>query len=308
MNQLHEESSDYSIQALCSLFGYSKQAYYKYFGKGFSRAANKALTLEMVDNVRKDMSCIGGRKLHHILKGKMRERCLGRDALFNLLREYGYLIRRRRTKAVITNSRHHFRRFKNLIKGWKPTAPNQLYVSDITYIDGPNDSFYYLSLVTDAYSRKIVGWHLATTLEAEGPIQALKIALSEWTQEWRLVHHSDWGIQYCCNEYVSILNKYQVKISMTENGDPLENAIAERVNGILKTEWIEHMQFKDIRQARDALIKVIEDYNTKRPHYSIDMKTPEDAHLQYGEIKQKWKNYYKKKDEYLNLNHRSGSA
>lgn len=308
MNQLHEESSDYSIQALCSLFGYSKQAYYKYFGKGFSRAANNALTLEMVDNVRKDMSCIGGRKLHHILKGQMRERCLGRDALFNLLREYGYLIRRRKIKAVTTNSRHHFRRFKNLIKGWKPTAPNQLYVSDITYINGPKDSFYYLSLVTDAYSRKIVGWHLATTLEAEGPILALKMALSEWTQEWHLVHHSDRGIQYCCNEYVSILNKYQVKISMTENGDPLENAIAERVNGILKTEWIEHMQFKDIRQARDALIKVIEDYNTKRPHYSIDMKTPEDAHLQHGEIKQKWKNYYKKKDEYLNLNHRSGSA
>ena len=165
---------------------------------------------------------------------------------FSLLLDRGLLITKRKRRGCVTTfSRHRFIKYPNLIRDFIAIAPNQLWVSDITYIH-LKDGFAYLSLITDAYSRKIVGFYLCRDLSAQGSLKALKMALTNNPDRIGLIHHSDRGVQYCCNEYVKMLSaKNKIKISMTENGDPLENAIAERVNGILKQEWLEVEIFPD---------------------------------------------------------------
>jgi len=166
-------------------------------------------------------------------------------------------------------------------------------------VDGPNNCFYYLSLITDAYSHKIVGWYLSETLEMKGPIEALKMALSELPDGANLIHHSDRGVQYCSGPYINLLKSVtnaEIRISMTQNGDPRENAIAERVNGILKTEWINDMSFQSLEDARIRIKRVIHMYNNERPHSSIQMMTPEQASHMQGPLERKWKNYYKKRE------------
>lgn len=217
---------------------------------------------------------------------------IGRDAFFDVLRAYGLLVRIRRRKAKTTDSNHPYRKYPNLIKEFIPIAANQLWVCDITYIV-IGDSFGYLSLITDAFSRKIVGFCLHKTLSAQGTILALKQALKNNPNIKGLIHHSDRGVQYCCHEYVEILKNKHIKISMTENGDPLENAIAERVNGILKTELLaEH--FLSFAQAQQAVAIAISTYNHLRPHNSLGNRTPFEVHsLNNGAIpKRLWKNYY----------------
>ena len=215
---------------------------------------------------------------------------IGRDALFDLLATHRLLIRRRiRRIPVTTFSDHWMHKYPNLIIGFIPTASNQLWVSDITYICLLND-FAYLSLITDAYSRKIVGFYLSKNLSADGCIKALKMALGSNPQLGRLIHHSDRGSQYCCADYVGILEKQYIKISMTQTGDPLENALAERVNGILKDELLEK-QYQNYEQAQKAIAIAISTCNHHRPHSSIDMLTPVEAHLREGELKRRWKNY-----------------
>lgn len=220
---------------------------------------------------------------------------MGRDSFFELLLNNGLLVRRRkRKKPVTTDSFHRYKKYKNLIKAFIPVGSNQLWVSDITYIHLKN-GFAYLSLITDAYSRKIVGFYLSKTLEATGSIKALKMALlNNKVQPNTLIHHSDRGVQYCCNAYVAILKKKQIKISMTENGDPLENAIAERVNGILKDELLEDV-YKDFDAAQNGVAKAISVYNHLRPHSSISYKTPVELHNSNETVEKKWKNYYVKK-------------
>ncbi|MGL6177631.1 MAG: IS3 family transposase [Tannerellaceae bacterium] len=166
----------------------------------------------------------------------------------------------------------------------------------MTYID-TEDGTCYLSIITDTYSHKIVGWSLGETLEAKHPIRTLEKALEGFTcsEEQGLIHHSDRGVQYCCHKYVDILQENNIAISMTENGDPLENAIAERVNGILKSEWLYHTSLKDLDDANQQICAIIEFYNQERPHLSIDMLTPEQAHQVSGELKQCWQNYYTQK-------------
>jgi transposase InsO family protein len=221
---------------------------------------------------------------------------IGRDAFFNLLSDRNLLIRkRRRRKPITTFSDHWMRKHPNLIEGFYPTAPNQLWVSDITYIV-VGDGFAYLSLITDAYSRKIVGFYLSKDLSAEGCIRALKMALENNPVLGRLIHHSDRGSQYCCSDYVKILNDNFIKISMTQNGDPRENAIAERVNGILKDELLSKSHL-DYNEAIRNVSIAISTYNHQRPHGSIDYLTPIEAHFRSGEIKRRWKNYYSKKKE-----------
>lgn len=214
-----------------------------------------------------------------------------RDSIFDFLRTYRYALRERKTKKI-TNSNHHYHKFENLIRGFKPTAPNQLWVSDITYIDA-EDGTCYLSIITDAYSLKIVGWSLGETLEAKHPIWALEKALEGFTcsEEQGLIHHSDRGVQYCYHKYVDILQENNIGISMTENGDPLENAIAERVNGILKSKWLYHAKLKDINDTNEQVRSIITFYNQERPHLSIDMLTPDQAHQVSGELIQCWHNY-----------------
>ncbi len=220
---------------------------------------------------------------------------LGRDALFNVLREHNLLIRKRRSrKAQTTFSKHWYRKYKNLIPGFEPLAPNLLWVSDITYIV-IEQGFAYLSLVTDAYSRKVVGFYLSQTLEATGCIRALQMALNSCDNTANLIHHSDRGVQYCSHEYVALLEDRTVQISMTENGDPLENAIAERVNGILKDELLQD-KYSSFKEAQKSVAKAISVYNSLRPHSSCDMLTPQVAHQQKGVFKKHWKNYYKQKE------------
>lgn len=211
------------------------------------------------------------------------------------------MIRIRRRKAITTDSNHPYRKYPNLIKEFIPIAPNQLWVSDITYIIIGN-GFGYLSLITDAFSRKIVGFCLHKTLAAQGTIIALKQALKNNPNTKGLIHHSDRGVQYCCYEYVEILQKNRIKISMTEKGDPLENPIAERVNGILKTELLEEAYYS-FEQAKEGIAVAISTYNHLRPHNSIGDLTPFEVHSLNGTVKPKrlWKNYYKPKSKEVQM-------
>jgi transposase InsO family protein len=254
------------------------------------------ILLQMIKRVRKKMPRLGGRKLLLKLQDHMSgELHLGRDAFFDFLRDNGLLIRKRRFRIRTTNSKHWLRKYPNLIKDFIPDRAHQLWVSDITFIP-TLEGFAFLSLVTDAYSRKIIGWSLGDTLEAKHSIVALRMALKQLPKHIRDVyHHSDRGIQYCCQDYVKILNQHNFQISMTENGDPLENPIAERVNGILKDEWLNHINLMPKQDTEKQIRVIIAIYNTERPHASINMLAPELAHNQTGEIERKWKNYYKEK-------------
>ena len=195
--------------------------------------------------IRQDMPRLGVRKLQVILSEDGHE--ISRDKLFNILRDSGLLVRRSRTRIITTDSRHWMKKWKNLIKGITPDHPDQIWVSDITYIEvlqGDQKSFMYLSLITDAFTHEVVGYALHDTLDTEGPLRALTMAISSRPAEALrgLIHHSDRGSQYCSQEYVRRLQNLGILISMTDNGDPYENAIAERVNGILKTEWLYHIK------------------------------------------------------------------
>lgn len=238
------------------------------------------------------MPRIGTRKLHYMLTEILQKHniTIGRDKLFDLLEEYGLLIRRRKRKRVnTTDSNHPFRKYPNLIRELQVLRPNHLWVSDITYIS-LSESFCYLSLVTDAYSRKILGYCLYPSLKKEGPLHALHMALSGLVQKPNdaLIHHSDRGLQYCCADYILLLEDNAITISMTEKGNPYENAIAERVNGILKNEFALDQEFDNIEKAKSVVENAITIYNQQRIHLSCNRLTPEQAHQQNGPLKRKW--------------------
>lgn len=248
----------------------------------------------MVEKQRQLMPKIGGRKLLELIQPCLpAELSIGRDSFFDFLRRKGLLVGKRRRRIKTTYSNHWLHKYPNLIKEFIPICANQLWVSDITYVETAS-GFVYLNLITDAYSRKIVGWAVGKTLEAKYTVQALKMALKQVPRGTEgLIHHSDRGVQYCCSDYVKVLNKNHIQISMTENGDPRENAIAERVNGILKDEWLTQMKLSSIEDAINEIKRIVEIYNRYRPHTSLDMKTPEYAHSQTGKFKKRWKTYYK---------------
>jgi len=280
------------------LLGYSRQAYYQQKKQSEKESLQHDLLINEVLKIRKIQKRLGGRKLFHKLERFIQEHhiSIGRDAFFDLLSERKLLVRKRkRRKPITTFSDHWMRKYPNLIEGFYPTAPNQLWVSDITYIVLVN-CFAYLSLITDAYSRKIVGFYLSMDLSAEACIKALNMALNNNPVLGKLIHHSDRGSQYCCSDYVQILNDIYIKISMTQNGDPKENAIAERVNGILKDELLDKV-YLDYKQAVKGVAVAISTYNHQRPHGSIDYLTPYEAHFRSGELKRRWKNYYSKVKE-----------
>jgi len=288
---LRVEFPKQGMDTLCGLFGYSRQAYYQYVTENeFRDNAITPLIFDAVRNYRKDAPRIGSLKLHYLISNLFKdEQVPGRDAFFNLMRENGFVLRKRKTRKT-TNSRHHFRKFENLIIGFEPTTPNQLWVSDITYLETA-DGTCYLSLVTDACSHKIVGWAVGETLEALHPVAALRMALVSLNGKMPigLIHHSDRGVQYCCNQYVQILQENNIRISMTQSGDPLENAIAERVNGILKGEWLNDLRLKNIDHCQRELTRIITFYNDQRPHMSVDMQTPSLAHTSAKKFKSRWK-------------------
>lgn len=276
---------------VCGLFGKTRQGWYKQQSSLDNEVLKEAIILRHVRELRSQMPRIGARKLHYLLTPLLKGHgiSMGRDKLFDILADYGLLVRRRkRRKALTTNSDHPFKKYPNLIKGMQPQRPGQLWVSDITYIS-LREKFCYLSLVTDAYSRRIVGYQLWPSLKKEGPLNALEKALSGRNMADALIHHSDRGLQYCCGDYISKLNKGQIAISMTEKGDPYENALAERVNGILKTEFGLDRKFDNYQQALATVDQVIDVYNTLRPHASINYMTPEQAHQQQGQLPARWK-------------------
>lgn len=251
------------------------------------------ILLQLVGKERKMMPRIGGRKLLlHIQPHLPAELYLGRDSFFEFLRGQGLLIRKRRYRARTTYSNHWLHKYPNLIREFVPEKAHQLWVSDITYIE-TKEGFGYLSLITDAYSRKIIGWDLGATLEAKHTVKALQMAINQMPKGIKgVIHHSDRGVQYCCSDYVKVLSKNHFQISMTENSDPRENAIAERVNGILKDEWLNQMKLTSLMHATNQLEQIIRIYNHNRLHSSLGMRTPEYAHNQSGTLKKHWKNYY----------------
>ena len=224
---------------------------------------------------------------------------MGRDALFDLLARNNLLVRRRKRKVATTMSQHWFRKYPNLIVGVVPIRPNQIWVSDITYWKINGARHLYISLVTDAYSKKIVGYHVADNLEAVGCLQALQMAIKPLKQvlgeHLPLCHHSDRGIQYCSNQYVKLLQDNNIDISMTESGDPRDNAIAERVNGILKNEYLSAYQVNSVKEAAVLLHDVVDLYNNDRPHMSISNLSPSFVHHNQIQTARLWKNYYHKK-------------
>jgi putative transposase len=250
------------------------------------------IILEKIKEKRKEMPRLGGRKVLHLLKKDGID--IGRDKLFELLRNNNMLVSKRKRKVFTTQSKHWLKKYPNLIEGLDILKPNKLWVADITYIVMEN-GFAYLFLITDAYSRKIVGYYLSETLEADGGIEALRMALRgvEWQNRAGMIHHSDRGVQYCSQNYVNLLGESKMLISMTQNGDPYENALAERVNGVLKQEWIHNEQYQNFEQAKERIAEIIEIYNSKRPHSSCDMLTPQEAHEQFGKLKKHWKKYRK---------------
>lgn len=277
------------------LFGYSRQSYYQGIQYIHQKAYESDVIIEEVLRYRKHQKRIGTRKLLDEMKIFLTNHHfkIGRDAMFDLLAERRLLVTKRKRRGPVTTlSKHRFKKYPNIIRDFIPTAPNQLWVSDITYIHLA-EGFAYLSLITDAYSRKIVGFYLSKDLSSRGPLAALKMALSSNPVRDGLIHHSDRGVQYCCDEYVKLLEHHEVKISMTEKGEPLENALAERVNGILKQELLEEI-FSDFETAQREVAIACSTYNHLRPHGSIDNLKPTHAHLLRGTIKKRWTNYWQK--------------
>ena len=289
MKKYHPEEG---LAALCRLFGKSRQSFYDHGNRESSSSLKEGLILSRVRELRALMPRLGTLKLHLLLKEELKDHHIhiGRDRLYKLLSEHNLLVRRNKRKYVVTtNSNHPFRKYSDLRTALVPDGPNQLWVSDITYLSTTN-GFLYLSLVTDAYSRKIVGYHLSQQLKAKGTVIALKKAIGSLPVGTKgLIHHSDRGIQYCCHPYVSMLQEHGIAVSMTQSGSVYDNALAERVNGILKTELGLGAVFASYAPAVAAVHQAISTYNHKRPHMSIGMLTPQKAHDKTGTLKRKWK-------------------
>ena len=281
-----------SVDAICALFGKTRQAYYQRLGYQYQEAAEESIILDLIAELRKDMGRMGGRKLWHEIN-EAHPKMISRDKLFDILDKYHLKVHRRKRTVRTTWSESWLHRFPNLVKDLILTAANQVWVSDITYIE-TEAGFVYLHLVTDAYSKKIMGWCLSPSLHADATISALQMGTRNAGCDLKgLIHHSDRGCQYCCEKYVKLLQDNGIEISMTQDGDPRDNAIAERVNGILKTEWLYDDHFIGFEDAYRRVAEVINLYNNKRPHLSLNYKTPAEAHLETGEQKRVWKNYYK---------------
>ena len=288
-----------SLGRFCRLLGLTRQSYYQHFWQQEQSAFEEELVLSEVLIIRKKHRRMGGRKLYELLNPFLLEHQIkmGRDRLFDVLSANYLLIKLRKKQSITTNSFHRFKKYPNLIRNFIPSSPNQLWVSDITYWR-IKERFLYISFITDAYSRKIVGYHLGDSIQTSQTIQALQLAILNLTVEGKnnlyLTHHSDRGTQYCSNEYVTLLENNNIGISMTENGDPLENAIAERVNGIIKEEYLNDYQVDNLKEAKELLDAVVQLYNNERPHMSIGNHTPNHVHQNNIKTEKLWKNYYVK--------------
>lgn len=297
---MKDTHTNISLGKLCRLLGVTRQAYYQHFNRLEAITFEHQLILKEVRKIRKCHRRMGTRKLYEVLEPFLLEHQIkiGRDALFKLLGEHSLLVQTRRRTPYTTNSSHWYKKYPNLITDLILSSTNQLWVSDITYwkIKG---KFVYISLITDAFSHKVVGYQVADNMRSSESLKALKMAISGLKKEpdchLKLIHHSDRGIQYCSSEYINELRSSNIAISMTENGDPRENAIAERINGIIKNEYLRYFQVENLREATRALKRVVLLYNQQRPHMSIDMLTPSTVHEMNIQKPRLWKNYNKYK-------------
>lgn len=234
-----------------------------------------------MQEVRRIHPRIGGKKLYRLLKPDMEQMGvgIGRDKFFDILGRNKLLVKRRRKYVKTTDSWHYFHKYKNKLRDKLLTGSGQAYASDITYLR-TREGFVYLFLQTDVYSRMITGWHLSDSLSIDGAIRALKMTLKQYVGKNKgVIHHSDRGIQYCCKEYVKILQKHKMEISMTEQNHCYENAMAERVNGILKQEYLLDTTFADQASALKAVKEAVNSYNNHRPHWSLNLLTPRQVHM-----------------------------
>lgn len=282
---------------MCRLLGVSKQAYYKHDDRLMQRLAREAFVVEFVKDVRRKDPGIGGNKLW-----LMYTRCFGEEnrvgynRFYDIIEQYGLKVRKRKRRVSTTDSRHDLPLYPNLVKSLIPTRPCQLIVSDITYVPlwtDPIDGEYkfcYLSLVTDYYTKEIIGYSVGDTLETKHTLKALEMALGhyEGNDLSGLIHHSDRGVQYASYAYTERLRGHGIGISMTENGNPKDNAVAERVNNTIKNELLKGMSFFTVDEVKAALRTAVEFYNNERPHLSLDGMTPCQASRTTGEIQKNW--------------------
>lgn len=278
------------VGKLCMLFGKTRHAYYDKSWHQTKITEDETIALEMVAEIRREMPRLGTTKLYYMLRKPFENMGvkIGRDALHQLLQQNNLVIKPKKRYVKTTDSNHWMKKYPNLIKNFVPVEPEQLWVSDITYIQ-VQDDFNFLSLITDAYSKRIMGHCLHPTLESLGCLSALEMAIEKRERlQTQLIHHSDRGSQYCCGEYVQLLIENNAHISMTEKGDPYENAIAERVNGILKNEFGLNRTFQSRQEAIEIVERTIAIYNEKRPHLSCNFLTPIKAHQMNGELQKHW--------------------
>lgn len=263
------------------MFGLSRQSYYKREKTEKAEKNKTEQVVALVNKIRKRMPRIGTRKLYHILRKELQVEQLkvGRDKLFEIMKQNDLLIKKKKRYVQTTDSKHWLKRYPNLIKGMKIDRPEELWVSDITYIK-TDEGFCYLAMITDAYSRKIVGYSTSRSLGTEITIGALKMAIENRKTFKDLIHHSDRGLQYCSGEYVELLERNGVKISMTEKSDPYENALAERMNRTIKEEFLVVEKFKNYQILQKTVEESIGIYNAERPHISCKMNYPEIVHQQ----------------------------
>ena len=293
----------YPVTSQCKLLGVSTQAYYKHGDTDLRKLAEEAFCVEYVKRIRQKDRGIGGGKLWQMYRKEFgEEHGVGYNRFYDIIERHNLKVRRRRRRARTTDSGHDLPLYPNLTRELIPLRPNQLWVSDITYMVIHLDArrgeydFCYLSLVTDYYTKEIIGWCVGETLEARFAIEALEMALGRLggRRDIDLIHHSDRGVQYASYAYTDILRKHNIRISMTECGDPRDNAVAERVNGIVKNELLQGMSFFSIQEVRKALKVAIDFYNNERPHMSLEWRTPAEAALCSGELKKKWTSYREK--------------
>ena len=279
------------LGVLCGLFGKTRQAYYSRSKREEKQRFEDGIVVDLVKEERKIARRVGGKRLHLILRSKLNEHGIkmGRDQFFEVLRAHDLLVKPRRRRQKTTFSRHRFRKYPNRSKEVVIDRSEKLWVSDITYIR-VDQGFCYLILITDAYSRKVVGFAFSKTMEASFCLEALNQAIKTRAfPQRKLMHHSDRGLQYCSTIYVNTLMGNQIEISMTENGDPLENALAERMNGIFKDNFDIARIFSSFEQAEQFIAQAVDYYNLRLPHSSCDMLTPDQAHLRKGKLKKHWK-------------------
>ena len=289
--RLRQQYSKVSVGRLCDLFGKTRHAFYDRLWAGELRLSQEDIVVEMLLALRREMPGAGIPTIYKMLHQPLQSHGIkmGRDSLQELRRRHGLIKRPRKKYVATTDSNHRFRKYPNIIRDIRLTAANRLWVTDITYIRVAGD-FNFLSLLMDGYSRRILGYCLHPTLSREGPLTALRMAIATLkAPPVDLIHHSDRGIQYCCDDYIAELELYGIAISMTEKGDPYENAMAERLNGVLKQTFGLAEVFESRELALQRTKKAVDSYNNARPHTGIGNLTPEQAHELIGILPRAWK-------------------